>query len=78
MVKSDRLIPVLRRYSEQALHEPSGRSEATTSSPRPSPPVEEREKNAAAHGHNACARSETRLSMNRTELAAKGRKERTE
>src|SRR5438874_10612330 len=30
-----------------------GRNETTTSSPRPSPPVEEREKTTAVHGPNA-------------------------
>ena len=36
-----------------ALHEPSGHNETTASSPRPSPPVEEREKTTAVHGSDA-------------------------
>src|SRR5690242_5765823 len=37
----------------EALHKPRVRNETTTSSPRPSPPVEEREKATCVHGHNA-------------------------
>jgi hypothetical protein len=37
----------------EALQEPSGHNDATASSPRSSPPVEEREKTRAVHGRNA-------------------------
>jgi hypothetical protein len=57
-------------WNVQAFHEPAGASSKSqtpnpkkapianfqmASSPRPSPPVEEREKNMAVQGHSACA-----------------------
>jgi dTDP-4-amino-4,6-dideoxygalactose transaminase len=42
-----------RKDAVNSLQEPSGRNETTTSSPQPSPPVEEREKTTEVSGGNA-------------------------
>ena len=54
----------------EALYEPCRHNETTASSPRPSPPVEEREKATAVHGRSAGSRTlELSINLWRCDLA---------